>query len=169
MALSLVAVSVLLANIPAFADMGSITVDAKKFGPRIPPSLYGIFFEEISHAGEGGLYAELIQNRGFEDANLPPACKLEDGFLIPPRTPHFWNQPKVSDWKMRWNVKGEWPSWSLEATGGGAAALALVDNKPLNQATPHALQVSITNASTNGRVAVVNEGFWGIAVKQGEG
>src|SRR5688572_24623110 len=112
-ALSLVAVSLLLANSRIFAANGTITIDAAKPGARIPASLYGIFFEEISHAGEGGLYAELIQNRGFEDANLPPACKLEDGFLIPPRTPHFWNTPTVSDWKMRWNVKGEWPAWSL--------------------------------------------------------
>ena len=41
-------------------------------GTPIPSNLYGIFFEEISHAGDGGLYAELIQNRGFEDARLPP-------------------------------------------------------------------------------------------------
>jgi alpha-N-arabinofuranosidase len=167
-AVSLLVLSLLLANLPAFAQSGSISVDVKKLGPRIPSSLYGIFFEEISHAGEGGLYAELIQNRGFEDANLPPACKLEDGFLIPPRTPHFWNQPKVSDWKMRWNVKGEWPAWSLETSGGSTAALGLVDSQSLNQATPHSLQVAITSAATGGRVAVVNEGFWGIAVKEGE-
>ena len=77
-----------LAKGSAFAADGTITIDAAKPGARIPSSLYGIFFEEISHAGEGGLYAELIQNRGFEDASLPPSCKLEDGFLIPPRTPH---------------------------------------------------------------------------------
>lgn len=153
--------SVLAAN-------GTITIDAAKPGPRIPSSLYGIFFEEISHAGEGGLYAELIQNRGFEDANLPPACKLEDGFVVPPRTPHFWNQPRISDWKLRWNVTSEYPAWSLETTGGSTAALARVDAQPLNQATPHSLQVNITNAATSGRVAVVNDGFWGISVKQGE-
>ena len=37
-------------------------------GTRMPisKSLYGAFFEEINHAGDGGLYAELLQNRGFE-------------------------------------------------------------------------------------------------------
>jgi alpha-L-arabinofuranosidase len=29
-------------------------------GPKISPTLYGIFFEEINHAGDGGLYTELI-------------------------------------------------------------------------------------------------------------
>src|ERR1051325_1138262 len=98
------------------APNGTISIDAAKPGPRIPASLYGIFFEEISHAGEGGLYAEMIRNRGFEDANLPPASKLENGSIVPPRTPHFWRQPQVSDWKMRWQVTSNYPAWSLDAT-----------------------------------------------------
>lgn len=156
----------LLANHSAFAASGTITIDATKPGARIPASLYGIFFEEISHAGEGGLYAELIQNRGFEDANLPPACKLEDGFLIPPRTPHFWNTPRISDWRMRWNVKSAHPAWSLETAAANAATIEVVDAQPLTQATPHSLQINVTNAQ--GRVALVNEGFWGVAVQAGE-
>ena len=28
--------------------------------------LFGIFFEDINHAADGGLYGELIQNRAFE-------------------------------------------------------------------------------------------------------
>ena len=38
---------------------GSITIEAGAPGATVPKNLYGIFFEEISHAGEGGLYAEL--------------------------------------------------------------------------------------------------------------
>ncbi|GER51948.1 alpha-L-arabinofuranosidase protein, partial [Striga asiatica] len=33
---------------------------------KIPSTLFGIFFEEINHAGAGGLWAELVSNRGFE-------------------------------------------------------------------------------------------------------
>jgi hypothetical protein len=167
-ALLILAAISLHADHVAFGGNGTITLDTSRLGPRIPPSLYGIFFEEISHAGEGGLYAELIQNRGFEDANLPPACRLENGFLIPPRTPHYWNQPKVSDWKMRWDVSGKWPAWSLQTTGASAAALELVEIEPLNEATPHSLQVAIAKLDSSGRVAVINEGFWGISVKEGE-
>ena len=36
-------------------------------GPVIGPLQYGIFFEEINHAGEGGLYAELVRNGSFEE------------------------------------------------------------------------------------------------------
>ncbi len=37
-------------------------------GHPINKTQYGVFFEEISHAGEGGLYAELVNNRSFEDS-----------------------------------------------------------------------------------------------------
>lgn len=36
----------------------------------ISPNLVGIFFEDISYAADGGLYAELVQNRDFEYNNL---------------------------------------------------------------------------------------------------
>lgn len=42
-------------------------------GAAVSPRLYGIFFEEINHAGDGGLYAELVQNRSFEDDERQPA------------------------------------------------------------------------------------------------
>lgn len=33
---------------------------------KMPETLFGVFFEEINHAGAGGLWAELVSNRGFE-------------------------------------------------------------------------------------------------------
>src|SRR5829696_4768948 len=165
----LLAAAAALSVRPAWAGSGTITVDASRPGPRVPRTLYGVFLEEISHAVEGGLYGELVQNRGFEDANLPPACHLEAGFLVPPRSPHFWTQPRVSDWKMPWKVEGEWPAWSLRTTGAGEAALELVEDEPLNEATPHSLRVAIKQAGPSDGVAVVNGGFWGISVREGEG
>lgn len=49
----------------------NITVDLNKKGAGISPSHYGVFFEDINHAADGGLYAELIRNRSFEDAATP--------------------------------------------------------------------------------------------------
>jgi len=37
-------------------------------GPSIPPAMWGIFFEDINFAADGGLYAELVKNRSFEFA-----------------------------------------------------------------------------------------------------
>ena len=43
-----------------------IDVDANKPLVAIQPTMYGIFFEDINFAADGGLYAELIKNRSFE-------------------------------------------------------------------------------------------------------
>jgi len=43
-----------------------LTIDPSNPGPEISPFLYGIFFEDINHAVDGGLYAELVRNRSFE-------------------------------------------------------------------------------------------------------
>jgi alpha-L-arabinofuranosidase len=53
-----------------------ITVETDRPGASISPLLYGIFFEEINRAGDGGIYAEMIQNRSFEDAPFPVAWTL---------------------------------------------------------------------------------------------
>lgn len=45
----------------------TFNIDHMKKGLEISDRLYGIFFEEINHAGDGGLYAELVRNRSFED------------------------------------------------------------------------------------------------------
>ncbi|GAA3583964.1 hypothetical protein GCM10022419_077190 [Nonomuraea rosea] len=45
---------------------GKLTVDTKAKGTEVGPNLYGIFYEDINHAADGGLYAELVQNRSFE-------------------------------------------------------------------------------------------------------
>jgi alpha-L-arabinofuranosidase len=46
----------------------SITVIADKTTAHIQPTMWGIFFEDINFAADGGLYAELVKNRSFEFA-----------------------------------------------------------------------------------------------------
>src|SRR5438045_3859748 len=49
-----------------------ITIDTTSPSGRVSPLLYGLMTEEINHAYDGGLYAELIQNRAFlDDAKSP--------------------------------------------------------------------------------------------------
>ena len=45
----------------------TLTIDVGKPGPAIPASFYGLMTEEINHSYDGGLFAELIQNRTFQD------------------------------------------------------------------------------------------------------
>jgi len=41
-------------------------VNTKKLGAPIQSTMYGIFFEDINYAADGGLYGELVKNRSFE-------------------------------------------------------------------------------------------------------
>ncbi len=54
-------------------DPGTLTVAVDKPGAAISPMLYGLMTEEINHSYDGGLYAELIQNRIFKDSPTQPA------------------------------------------------------------------------------------------------
>jgi len=65
----------LLAQTPAQSP-AALAVHVDRPGATISPLLYGLFFEEINRAGDGGLYAEMVQNRSFEDADNPVAWSL---------------------------------------------------------------------------------------------
>lgn len=45
---------------------GALSVDTDAKGIEVSPHMYGVFYEDINHAADGGLYAELVQNRSFE-------------------------------------------------------------------------------------------------------
>ena len=62
-------IAALLASSLAVNAQVKINVDAANPGIKVSPNLYGIFFEDINHAADGGLYAELISNRSFEDSD----------------------------------------------------------------------------------------------------
>src|SRR5438552_16192093 len=51
----------------------TITIDISRPAGKVSPLLYGLMTEEINHAYDGGLYAELIQNRAFLDDAASPA------------------------------------------------------------------------------------------------
>ncbi len=48
------------------AQTNVMEVNTKKLGAPIQSTMYGIFFEDINYAADGGLYGELIKNRSFE-------------------------------------------------------------------------------------------------------
>ena len=53
-----------------------VTVDVDRPGTAVSPMLHGIFFEDINFAADGGLYAELVQNRSFEHGDAFTAWGL---------------------------------------------------------------------------------------------
>ena len=52
----------------SLAAMAQLTMDVntKKLGAPVQSTMYGIFFEDINYAADGGLYGELVKNRSFE-------------------------------------------------------------------------------------------------------
>ncbi len=69
--------ALLLLLTPACAD--TLSADANVIVHEVSDTLYGLFFEDINHAADGGLYAELLQNRSFEYEDI----------LNPNRYDHF--------------------------------------------------------------------------------
>lgn len=114
-----------------------INIDAAQRGPMVSPTHYGIFYEDINHAADGGLYAELIRNRSFEDDTMPKDPRHHES--------QDNQQSQISNW---FSVDG--------------AQIALVKDGLLNNVQHNALNVIIPHAGSGVR----NEGFWGMnAVK----
>ncbi|MDM5327487.1 alpha-L-arabinofuranosidase C-terminal domain-containing protein [Neobacillus sp. CF12] len=129
---------------------------AKKF--PVSPSLYGLFFEEINRAGDGGIYGELIRNRSFEDTIIPERCHVNGCEL---HSPAGWVSPFEE-------VPGSIPGWHLRMQDSNAKAGIFLDgNDPLNLANSLSLRVEIEDPGDK-KVSVYNEGFWGIPLKKNE-
>ena len=56
----------LAASLVVTAQTHVLDVNTKKLGAPVQPTMYGIFFEDINYAADGGLYAEMVKNRSFE-------------------------------------------------------------------------------------------------------
>jgi len=59
----------LAASLGANAQTNDMVIQANKPGAQVQKTMYGIFFEDINYAADGGLYAEMIKNRSFEFKN----------------------------------------------------------------------------------------------------
>ncbi len=149
------AVTVGLVLCAGAAEPVTVLIDGAAPRVAVSPDLYGIFFEEINHAGEGGLYAEMVLNRDFEITSLPKGASWAGNLL---RTKADWQERK-------WFGNELW-GWKLLAEGGAKGAIKLVDDAPLNDVNPHSMRVTVRDAS--GRVGVVNDGFWGMNVQKGK-
>nr|GMD43060.1 alpha-L-arabinofuranosidase 1-like [Ipomoea batatas] len=112
------------------------TASAKK----IPDSLFGLFFEEINHAGSGGLWAELVSNRGFEAGG--------------PNTPSNIDP---------WSIIGDESSLTVSTDRSSC----FDRNKIALRLDVHCGSGG-ANTCTNGGVGVYNPGFWGMNIQDGK-
>src|SRR6516165_7849320 len=64
--------ALLLGTTSPRAAVPTIAIDASSSAGKVSPLLYGLMTEEINHSYDGGLYAELVQNRAFLDDAASP-------------------------------------------------------------------------------------------------
>ena len=143
----------------------------------VSPTLHGIFLEEISHAFDGGLYAELIQNRSFEEGVLPPGMKLvkqPDGSLkmelekLPAGVPEEkWPMPWPWGNNCVWKPERELLAWSLDKRGGASGEMKITEANPMNAASSRSLAMKVDATSAGSAVALANSGYWGINIQSG--
>ena len=141
-----------------------IVVDFSKKGAEVAPSMYGIFFEEINHAGDGGLYAELVKNRSFEELEMPEGYRAEGDKLIPKQVIHH-QTGKVMPETFKWTTEAV-PGWSISINAKSAAQMKLTKERPMFASAPNNLELTINNTSEP--VLLINEGYWGMGIKKGE-
>ena len=151
---SLLCLFVLLATAGCLAQTATVRIDASRPRVAVSRNLYGIFFEEINHAGEGGLYAEMVLNRDFETVNLPAGAQWAGNLL---RTKDGWQERK-------W-FGNELHGWKLVAGKASRGSIHLDTAKPLNPRNPHSLR--LVARETGERLGIVNTGFWGMNFVEG--
>src|SRR6188472_3379960 len=79
--------------------IATVVVDTQRPGPKISPTMWGIFFEDINFGADGGLSAELIKNRAFEfpdpmmgwsrSEGVTEGASIGDTDPINASTPHY--------------------------------------------------------------------------------
>lgn len=130
-----------------------VHVHPEKKTCRLEPSMYGIFFEEINHAGDGGLYAELVRNRSFCDA------------CIPEGTARYREEVRTAGGHCeRFSLADLLPGWELALTGEAQGSMAPWIAQPRNPAVPNQLKLTVSDLK-NGHVELTNLGHWGMALR----
>lgn len=83
----------------ARAQEAVLQVDASRIRSEVQPTMFGIFFEDINFAADGGLYAELVKNRSFE-FTLP-----KTGWSEPHSSPYSLNRESGSSSAMKYGAE----------------------------------------------------------------
>lgn len=133
-----------------------IHIDGNGVRRQVNPNLYGLSLEEINHAIEGGLYAEMIQNRSFEDGVPPLNCPYDShrNVII---TPNGYEMPFIRPDSI--------PGWrALSAT----TWLYLDSKELLNTKNHRSLLVGISSSPTGERGGVAAMGYSGLSIRAGE-
>ncbi len=141
----------------------TITIQTKE--PRFPaaPELYGLFFEDINHAADGGLYPERLRNRAFEDSLPPEDCETDPERLIyinDGKWPGVFNHGEGMDEWAAAVPPTDIPAWYAEN-----AEMELLTN-PAFALNPKRKAALLVKFAAGG--SIKNIGYFGIHALRGE-
>ena len=123
---------------------GAALAQIAKGGKKISPDLFGLFFEDINYAADGGLYAELVQNRSFE-----------------------YNPTERREWNP-------FSYWEYISPGFSYGRISVETSAPVHPNNPHYLVLDVEHVGHEAKftgesgVGLKNSGFDGMVVKSGE-
>ena len=159
LALATSLLEVLISCSSALQDREAIVINLQEKGNPVSPSMYGVFFEEINHAGDGGLYAELVKNRSFEEKEMPDGYTVKNGKLIPKQVKNHLDGC-VHERSFRWS-KEKVPGWAL--SDSTMAKMDVTKEKPAFETAPSNLRLDISDSHKP--LLLINEGYWGMNLK----
>ena len=107
----------ILLCLPGFSLGETLICDASSPVHEMSDTLYGLFFEDINHAADGGLYAEMLQNRSFENEDI--------------------TNPSLYQ-----HLNG----WHFNILAGGEGKVTLKTEEPLHENNPHYVRVQVAKA-----------------------
>ena len=128
----------------SFLSVGKTFAQPAKGGKPISPDLFGLFFEDINYSADGGLYAELVQNRSFE-----------------------YNPEERREWSP-------FSFWEYITPGFSYGRISVETKAPLHPNNPHYMVLDVEHvgheAQNTGEsgVGLKNSGFDGMVVRAGE-
>ena len=155
-------------SLAATAQNDAIRIDLAQRGAVVSPDLYGIFFEEINHAGDGGLYAELVQNRGFEEHVPPSSMTYSDGRAVAVDAMNYEHRNNRR-WNIPWDIEAKkMTGWRVAGDKATVTGEVVEAATPLHPNTPHAMRLIIKKVQKGGRAMLVNTGYWGMGISEGE-
>ena len=113
-------------------------------GKKISSDLFGLFFEDINYSADGGLYAEMVQNRSFE-----------------------YNPTERREWNP-------FSYWEYVTPGFSYGTISVETSAPIHPNNPHYMVINIEHVGkevqfigTSG-VGIKNYGYEGMVVKAGD-
>jgi len=122
----------------------ALTAQPAKGGKKISSDLFGLFFEDINYSADGGLYAELVQNRSFE-----------------------YNPTERREWNP-------YSYWEYFSPGFSYGRISVETSDPVHPNNPHYMVLDVEHVGHEAKftgesgVGLKNSGFDGIVVKAGE-